>query len=62
MKNFSDERAMEKTEGSWKSPAMYTHVCGYKFCIGVDANGKVTEVGRLLVWIYTPCLGSLMTR
>ena len=23
----------------WKSPAMYTHVGGYKFCIGVDAYG-----------------------
>ncbi len=21
------------------SPAMYTHMCGYKFCIGLDANG-----------------------
>ena len=38
MKNFSREKAKDK-ESDWKSPAMYTHVCGYKFCIGVDANG-----------------------
>ena len=37
MKNFSHEKAKDKL-GDWKSPAMYTHVCGYKFCIGVDAN------------------------
>ena len=38
MKNFSQEKAKNKV-CDWKSPAMYTHVCGYKFCIGVDANG-----------------------
>ena len=38
MKNFSREKAKDE-ESDWKSPAMYTHVCGYKFCIGVDANG-----------------------
>ena len=38
MKNFSREKAKDK-EDDWKSPPMYTHVCGYKFCIGVDANG-----------------------
>ena len=38
MKNFSREKAKDKFS-DWKSPAMYTHVCGYKFCIGVDANG-----------------------
>ena len=38
MKNFSHEKAKDK-ENDWKSPAMYTHVGGYKFCIGVDANG-----------------------
>ena len=38
MTNFSAEKAKDKTS-DWKSPAMYTHVCGYKFCIGVDANG-----------------------
>ncbi len=24
--------------GEWKSPAMYTHVGGYKFCIGVGCQ------------------------
>ena len=38
MKNFSREKAKDKVS-DWKSPAMYTHVFGYKFCIGVDANG-----------------------
>ena len=38
MTNFSAEEAKNKYS-DWKSPAMYTHVCGYKFCIGVDANG-----------------------
>ena len=47
MKNFSDERAKE-TEFSWKSPAMYTHVCGYKFCIGVDANGYGHGSGKAI--------------
>ena len=31
MKNFSREKAKDKVD-EWKSPAMYTHVCGYKFC------------------------------
>ena len=39
MRNFSKEKAKDKP-GDWKSPAMYTHVCGYKFCVGVDANGS----------------------
>ena len=38
MKTFSRERA-RNLHFDWKSPDMYTHVCGYKFCIGVDANG-----------------------
>ena len=38
MTNFSQKKAKDKYD-DWKSPAMYTHVCGYKFCIGVDANG-----------------------
>ena len=43
MKNFSKEKAKDKTS-DWKSPAMYTHLRGYKFYIGVDANGY--SVGR----------------
>ena len=38
MKNFRLEKAKDMTN-DWKSPAMHTHVCGYKFCVGVDANG-----------------------
>ena len=40
MTNFSAEKAKDEL-CYWYSPAMYTHVCGYKFCIGVDANGYV---------------------
>ena len=43
MKNFSREKAKDEID-NWKSPALYTHVYGYKFCIGVDANG--CEGGR----------------
>ena len=39
MRNFSVEKAKDK-HGDWKSPATYTHLHGYKFCIGVDANGE----------------------
>ena len=38
MENFSKEKAKDKPS-DWKSPPMYTHLCGYKFCIGIDANG-----------------------
>ena len=38
IENFSKEKAKDRPD-NWKSPAMYTHVCGYKFCIGIDANG-----------------------
>ena len=37
-RNFSVEKAKEKP-GDWKSLATYTHLHGYKFSIGVDANG-----------------------
>ena len=38
MKNFTREKDKDKP-GVWKSPALHTHVSGYRFCIGVDANG-----------------------
>ena len=53
MTNFSQEEAKDKTS-DWKSPAMYTHVCGYKFCIGVDANGYGFGHGKAVyvdVWV-----------
>ena len=36
--SFSFEKEKDKYS-NWKSPAMYSHPWGYKFCIGVDANG-----------------------
>ena len=52
MKNFSKEKAKNKYN-DWKSPAMYTHLGGYKFCIGVDANGYSGGCGKSIhmeVW------------
>ena len=45
MSYFSKEKLKDKP-GDWKSPAMYTHIRGYKFCIGVDANGSGYERGN----------------
>ena len=49
MANFSKEKAKDKV-GDWWSPAMYTHDGGYKFCIGVDANGYCRGTGIRVVW------------
>ena len=38
MENFRKEKGINGTS-VWYGPAMYTHVGGYKFCIGVSANG-----------------------
>ena len=48
MTNFSAEKAKNKP-CDWKSPAMYTHVCGYMFCIGVDANGSGSGRGKAVI-------------
>ena len=45
MRNFSAEK-MNNKPSDWKSPAMYTHVGGYKFCVGVDANGWDSGRGK----------------
>ena len=45
MRNFSAEKKKDKV-GDWTSPAMYTHVGGYKFFIGVDANGCFSGRGK----------------
>ena len=45
MDNFGKEKAKDKYD-DWKSPPMYTHVRGYKFCIGIDANGYDTTRGK----------------
>ena len=53
MENYSKEREKDKL-GDWKSPALYTHACGYKFCIGVDANGRNEGRGRAIrveLWV-----------
>lgn len=43
MRRFSENKQKEL---DWKSPAMYTHTCGYKFCIGIDANGRGFDRGH----------------
>ena len=45
MHSFSVEKAKDRYD-DWKTPPMYTHLCGYKFCIGVDANGCVQTRGE----------------
>ena len=47
MESFSKEKAKDFFN-NWKSPAMYTHVSGYKFCIGVDANGRWGGHGKCI--------------
>ena len=52
MTDFSIEKLKDKP-GDWKSPAMYTHAGGLKFCIGVDANGSGVNRGKSIsvnVW------------
>ena len=61
MENFSKEKAKDKYD-DWKSPARYTHVGGYKFCIGIDANGCRGGRGKALyMWTYGPCQESMTT-
>ena len=45
MDNFTKEKAKDELS-DWKSPPMYTHMCGYKFCIGIDANGYGNTRGK----------------
>ena len=64
MENFSKEKNKDKYN-DWTSPTKYTHPGGYKFCIGIDANGcdgsrgkaitvelwsKSGDFGNVLVW------------
>ena len=52
MESFSKEKAKD-LHSTWKSPAKYTHVSGYQFCIGVDANGRGLGHGKSIyvaVW------------
>ena len=45
MTNFSREKNKDKYS-DWKSLSMYTHLGGYKFCVGVDANGWLSGHGN----------------
>ena len=47
MKGFSVEKKKNVTN-DWKSPSMYTHLYGYKFCIGIDANGHGVTRGNAM--------------
>ncbi len=47
MQNFSKEKASNKVR-EWRSPVMYSHLFGYKFCIGVDANGYGSGRGKAI--------------
>ena len=52
MENFSKKK--EKRTSAWYGPAMYTHVGGYKFCIGVDADGVGAGRGKAMaVQLYS---------
>ncbi len=52
MKNFSLEKAKNKLN-DWMSPAMYTHLCGYKFCIGVDANRIIYGISYVTISVWS---------
>ena len=42
---FTNFSAARKKCQTWKSSAMYTHLCGYRFCLGIDANGHLDIQG-----------------
>lgn len=51
MENFSAKKA---TGILWRSPSMYTHLCGYKFCIEVHPDGfKLGKGKALLIGVRT---------
>ena len=56
MKDFTKEKEKDCTS-EWKSPAMYTHVGGYKFCIGIDANGHGVSLGKAMILELWPLKG-----
>ena len=52
MENFSNEKEKDKPS-DWRSPAMHTHMLGYKFCIGIAANGGGNARGKAVtVYLY----------
>ena len=48
MEGFNEQKAAGKNlpDCGWYSPPMYTRLCGYKFCIGIDANGYGDSYGK----------------
>ena len=56
MKDFSGER-LKDIPNDWQSPPMYTHMCGYKFCVGVDANGFGVGRGKSIYVTFWAMLG-----
>ena len=56
MKEFTKEKEKDRSS-EWKSPAMYTHLFGYKFCIGIDPNGNGISHGKALTVELWPMKG-----
>ena len=51
LENFSKEKAKDKPN-ILETPPMYTQDCGYKFTIGIDANGFGSSRGKAMrVWM-----------
>ena len=56
LENFSKEKAKSKTS-EWKTPPVYTHLNGYKFCIGIDPNGDGDSLGKAMRMELWPMKG-----
>ena len=56
MDNYRREKVKDKIN-DWQSPAMYTHLLGYKFCVGVDANGQGGGRGKAIYVDLRPMSG-----
>ena len=55
MTGFSTAKAESNI---WTSPAIYTHLYGYKFCVKVHANGKESECGKAVCVTLSSLPGS----
>ena len=56
MKDFEVEKSKDKV-GDWRSAPMYTHICGYKFCIGIEANGRKDARGHAITVYFESMKG-----
>ncbi len=45
---LQDFSKIKRDELDWKSVPMYTSASGYKFCIGIDANGRYNYRGKAM--------------